>query len=204
VDRIEVPEHLFAQPGELALQRIKSTVDRREASVDCRELLTPELNELRVLRRGHGVCLSQLLMLFKYVDVSVDRGVERNWHTHDSGACSLTGVAIRQLLGGLQPAICGLFAFGVRAIEQGFRVYFMPAHELSTSTDAAKPSTGSSAVSGSTWRPTPLIIDGFGVSPYDRMVAIAFFTFVSAHYERGSILMSNKGSDEWATASAIP
>ena len=34
--------------------------------------------------------------------------------------------------------------------------------------------------------------------PYDRMAATAFFTLVSARYERGSIILtSNKGFGEW-------
>ena len=38
----------------------------------------------------------------------------------------------------------------------------------------------------------------FGIWPYDRESATAFFTLVSARYERGSsILTSNKGFGEW-------
>jgi len=36
------------------------------------------------------------------------------------------------------------------------------------------------------------------VWPYDRMAATAFFTLVSARYERGSVILtSNKGFAEW-------
>ena len=43
-----------------------------------------------------------------------------------------------------------------------------------------------------------LIIDGFGIWPYDRTTATAFFTLVSARYERGSIILtSNKGFGDW-------
>ena len=43
-----------------------------------------------------------------------------------------------------------------------------------------------------------LIIDEFGIGPYDRAAATAFFTLVSARYERGSIILtSNKGFGEW-------
>ena len=39
-----------------------------------------------------------------------------------------------------------------------------------------------------------LIVDEFGIWPYDRESATAFFSLVSARYERGSsILTSNKG-----------
>ena len=43
-----------------------------------------------------------------------------------------------------------------------------------------------------------LIVDEFGIWPYDRDSATAFFTLVSARYERGSIILtSNKGFGEW-------
>ena len=46
--------------------------------------------------------------------------------------------------------------------------------------------------------PKVLIIDEFGVWPYDRMAATALFTLISARYERGSIILtSNKGFADW-------
>ena len=46
--------------------------------------------------------------------------------------------------------------------------------------------------------PKVLIIDEFGIWPYDRDSATAFFSLVSARYERGSIILtSNKGFAEW-------
>ena len=46
--------------------------------------------------------------------------------------------------------------------------------------------------------PKVLIVDEFGIWPYDRDAATAFFSLVSARYERGStILTSNKGFAEW-------
>ena len=46
--------------------------------------------------------------------------------------------------------------------------------------------------------PKVLIVDEFGIWPYDRDSATAFFILVSARYERGStILTSNKGFGEW-------
>ena len=51
---------------------------------------------------------------------------------------------------------------------------------------------------GYTCRLTVLIVDEFGIWPYDRDSATAFFTLVSARYERGSIILtSNKGFGEW-------
>ena len=59
--------------------------------------------------------------------------------------------------------------------------------------------------------PKVLVVDEFAFWPYDRESATAFFTLVSARYERGSIILtSNKGFGEWGellggtvTASAI-
>ena len=45
--------------------------------------------------------------------------------------------------------------------------------------------------------PKVLVVDEFGIWPYDRAAATAFFTLVSARYERGSIILtSNKGFGE--------
>ena len=46
--------------------------------------------------------------------------------------------------------------------------------------------------------PKVLIVDEFGIWPYDRESATAFFSLVSARYERGSIILtSNNGFAEW-------
>ena len=46
--------------------------------------------------------------------------------------------------------------------------------------------------------PKILVVDEFGIWPYDRDSATTFFTLVSARYERGSIILtSNKGFGEW-------
>ena len=46
--------------------------------------------------------------------------------------------------------------------------------------------------------PKVLIVDEFGIWPYDRESATAFFSLVSARYERGSIILtSNKGFADW-------
>ena len=60
--------------------------------------------------------------------------------------------------------------------------------------------------------PSVLVVDQFGICPQDRESATAFFTLVSARYERGSIILtSNKGFGEkgqlmggTVIASAIP
>ena len=46
--------------------------------------------------------------------------------------------------------------------------------------------------------PKVLVVDEFGIWPHDRDAATAFFTLVSARYERGSIILtSNNGFGEW-------
>ena len=51
--------------------------------------------------------------------------------------------------------------------------------------------------------PKVLIVDAFGIWPYDRESATAFFTLVSARYKRGSIILtSNKVSENGANCLA--
>ena len=46
-----------------------------------------------------------------------------------------------------------------------------------------------------------LIVDEFGIWPYDRESATASFTQVSARYERGSIILTSiKGFAEWGNS----
>jgi DNA replication protein DnaC len=53
--------------------------------------------------------------------------------------------------------------------------------------------------------PKVLIIDEFGIWPYDRQAATALFSLVSSRYERGSIIMtSNKGFGEWGEVLGDP
>lgn len=53
--------------------------------------------------------------------------------------------------------------------------------------------------------PKVLIVDEFGVWPYDRTAATALFALVSARYERGSmVLTSNKGFGEWGEVLGDP
>lgn len=53
--------------------------------------------------------------------------------------------------------------------------------------------------------PKILVIDEFGVWPYDRLAATALFALISARYERGSIILtSNKGFAEWGEVLGDP
>jgi DNA replication protein DnaC len=46
--------------------------------------------------------------------------------------------------------------------------------------------------------PKVLIVDEFGVWPYDRVAATAFFSLVAARYVRRSIILTpNKGFGDW-------
>ncbi len=53
--------------------------------------------------------------------------------------------------------------------------------------------------------PKLLVIDEFGVWPYDRLAATALFALISARYERGSVILtSNKGFAEWGEVLGDP
>jgi DNA replication protein DnaC len=89
-------------------------------------------------------------------------------------------------------------ALGLRAIEQGQGVYFVRAHELVEDLRAAQAEHRLERRLRVYLAPKLLIIDEFGVWPCDRLAATAFFTLISARYERGSVVLtSNKGFGEW-------
>ncbi len=89
-------------------------------------------------------------------------------------------------------------ALGIRAIEAGYGVYFVRAHDLIEDLRLAQAEHRLDRRMRVYLAPKVLIIDEFGVWPYDRMAATALFTLVSARYERGSIILtSNKGFAEW-------
>ena len=89
-------------------------------------------------------------------------------------------------------------ALAKKAIERGYGAYFVRAYDLLEDLRKAR------AEHNLDWRlrvylaPKVLVVDEFGIWPYDRDAATAFFTLVSARYERGSIILtSNKGFGEW-------
>jgi len=89
-------------------------------------------------------------------------------------------------------------ALGLRAIEHGQGVYFVRAHQLLDDLGRAQAEHRLDRRLRVYLAPKVLIIDEFGVWPYDRTAATALFTLVSARYERGSIIVtSNKGFGEW-------
>lgn len=89
-------------------------------------------------------------------------------------------------------------ALGLKAIEAGHGVYFVRAQDLLEDLRRAQEEHRLDRRMRVYLAPKMLIIDEFGVWPYDRLAATALFTLVSARYERGSIVLtSNKGFSEW-------
>ena len=89
-------------------------------------------------------------------------------------------------------------ALGIKAIEHGYGVYFARAHDLLEDLRRAQTEHRLDRRMRVYLGPRVLIIDEFGVWPYDRTAATALFSLISARYERGSIILtSNKGFAEW-------
>ena len=89
-------------------------------------------------------------------------------------------------------------ALGLTAIAQGHGVYLVRAHELLEDLRRAQMEHRLDRRLRVYLAPKVLIIDEFGVWPYDRLAATALFALISARYERGSIILtSNKGFAEW-------
>ena len=89
-------------------------------------------------------------------------------------------------------------ALAIKAIEKGHGAYFVRAYDLMEDLRKARAEHNLDRRLRVYLSPKLLIVDEFGIWPYDRDSATAFFTLVSARYERGStILTSNKGFAEW-------
>lgn len=87
---------------------------------------------------------------------------------------------------------------GIKAIEQGITVYFTRAHQLIEDLRAAQLQQRLEKRLKIYLKPKILIVDEFGVWPYDRQASTALFALVAARYEQGSIVLtSNKGFVDW-------
>lgn len=87
---------------------------------------------------------------------------------------------------------------GLKAIEQGLSVYFSRTHQLIEDLRVAQLHNRLEQRLKIYLRPRLLILDEFGVWPYDRQAATALFALIAARYENGSIVLtSNKGFTEW-------
>ena len=87
-------------------------------------------------------------------------------------------------------------ALALKSIENGYGGYFRAGLR-------SRPKEGESRAAAAEayaryLSPKVLILDEFGIWPYDRESATAFFSLVSARYEKGSIILtSNKGFADW-------
>ena len=89
-------------------------------------------------------------------------------------------------------------ALALRAIENGYGVYFVRAYDLMEDLRKARAQDNLDDRMRVYLAPKVLVVDEFGIWPYDREAVTAFFTLVSARCERGSIILtSNKGFGEW-------
>ena len=89
-------------------------------------------------------------------------------------------------------------ALALRSIENGYGAYFVRAYDLMEDLRKARAEHRLDRRMRVYLAPRVLIVDEFGIWPYDRDSATAFFSLVSARYERGSIILtSNKGFAEW-------
>ena len=89
-------------------------------------------------------------------------------------------------------------ALALTAIEHGQGAYFVRAYDLMEDLRKARAEHNLDRRMRVYLAPKALVVDEFGIWPYDRESATAFFTLVSARYERGSIILtSNKGFGEW-------
>lgn len=86
----------------------------------------------------------------------------------------------------------------VAAIEQGESVLFMRAGQLMEDLRKAQASNRLEQRLRFYMKPKVLVMDEFGVWPYDRLAANALFGLIAARYERGSVILTaNKGFADW-------
>jgi hypothetical protein len=86
-------------------------------------------------------------------------------------------------------------ALGTQAIEHGSGVYLVRAHELLEDLRRAQAEHRLDRRLRVYLAPKVLIIDEFGVWPYDRLAATALFAPIAARYERGSIIRRRGDED---------
>lgn len=87
---------------------------------------------------------------------------------------------------------------GVQAVQQGLSVWFIRAHAIIEDLRHAQLAGQLERRLKVYLKPKLLIIDEFGVWPYDRLASTALFALISARYERNAIILtSNKGFTDW-------
>ena len=91
-------------------------------------------------------------------------------------------------------------ALGVRACQQGYRVYFTTLTDMVAKLRASLADNSFKEVLNNLTSPSVLILDEIGYLPLDREGSSFFFQLVSKIYEKGSIILtSNKTFGEWGT-----
>ena len=89
-------------------------------------------------------------------------------------------------------------ALALKSIENGYGSYFVRAYDLMEDLRKVRAEGRLDRRMRVYLAPKVLIMDEFGIWPYDRESATAFFSLVSARYEKGSIILtSNKGFADW-------
>ncbi|MBT6145903.1 MAG: ATP-binding protein [Gemmatimonadetes bacterium] len=88
---------------------------------------------------------------------------------------------------------------GLKAIEQGHRVYFITLHDLVDRSRLARQRDRLHHLSNTVTRPDLLVLDEVGYLPLEQMDATFLFQIVSRRYEAGKpiILTSNKSYGSW-------
>ena len=93
------------------------------------------------------------------------------------------------------------FALALRSIENGYGAYFVRTYDLWKARAEGRLDRRMRVYLGL----KVLIVDEFGIWPYDRESATVFFSLVSARYERGSIILtSNKSFADWGDCWETP
>ena len=88
-------------------------------------------------------------------------------------------------------------ALALRATENGQGAYLVRAYDLMEDLRKARIEHNPDRRMRVYLPPRVLVVNEFGIWPYDREAATALFTLVSARYERGSIILtSNKGFEQ--------
>ena len=83
-------------------------------------------------------------------------------------------------------------AIALKAIENGQGAYFVRAYDLMEDLRKARIEHNPDRRMRVYLSPKVLVVEEFGFWPYDRESATAFFTLVSARYERGSIILTSE------------
>ncbi len=89
-------------------------------------------------------------------------------------------------------------AMAKKTIESGHGAYFARAYDLMEDLRKDRAENNLHRRLRIYLAPKVLVVDEFGFWPYDREAATAFFTLISARYERSNIVLtSNEGFGEW-------